>query len=1821
MCSLSVWALEPNGEGVYEISTGQDLADFAALVNGGQYDANAKLMGDIDMAGVDVSAFPIGGSSTDVRFTGVFDGQGHKISHLALENVEATNFGMFNTGSGVVLKDFVLDATCSIIGGELVGLIGRHDGAGEFTNVGNCAPVTGEGNNVGGFVGGCWGAGKGTTEPTSFTNCWTAGNVTTKDYHAKVSDTGAISGWFNNGKFDFTNCWTTAEVAFPKSEAMYLFRNGAGAAFTYTNCYSLYGQQPSFTPLTGVTQNDLATGGITYKLNGDQTTINWYQTLGEDAYPVPYETHKQVYLAVDRYCDGSPKGEAVYSNSNSGTQDDHVLVDGICTGCGLIDVKYITPNEAGWFELGTPSQLKWFATRVSLGDTEGTGELFNAMLTADIDLTDTEGLVPIGTESYAYKGTFDGQGHKITGFHMKATARYAGLFGVTNGATIGNFSIEGKLVCKGAGNGVIGSATGGSVTRIFSMLEVDASASGVTHSAGVVGECFTETHISQCSFGGTVTSGDSNHDCFGGICGYTNTGWLEDCINFGTVTYGRADAYAGGVLGYLNNTGSKGLHNCLNVGQLVYTGSDTPTYGGAIVGRLNGHTASNFGTSYWLDTSATCGTGQNALAKAVSVTAEELASGAVAWLLNGKSFLEPTWLQTLGRDDYPTIQPNHGIVYQMDEAYDYVDLQDENTYYRFRTYMIDHEMSYLDDVLAAQAAVDAYLATLQAWESAISYEQFCEAYVAAAEQRKALASSVAAYKAYREACEYAINYLAENNLTGAGRHLLEDYLTTTAEPSEDYPNGTYLYIMDARLLDDEAMTAEVAFVNSLLERAIAENIVPGSEITKLMANPDFTDGFNGWTTEYEGGSITTGGNAELMTIARGLNNKHFDFHQTVSELPNGIYMMTANGMFRASADVTSEFYAGQLYLNGTANYVMAPGEDLVSLDDAQDGVNCYLTNDALYEYGDVSGYVPASIVGCSYAYSAGRYQNFCAVEVTDSTLTVGVRSLGNDMSNSWLPFGNVRVFYLGTSAEAAEALTPVVESFVARATTIIDYEWSDGGDFAQYPNISETLKSQLAETVEAAGAATTGEEKMAVINRFSELFIEVHDCRMAYIGLAATAENLMGYLDNMLAAELITTEVYDEWLEKALDAWKCYSDGSLTAEEARALTNELNASDMVLPVVNGYYQLASAEELMVFAQLVGSGLSNAKAVLTNDVDLSEVTVVTPIGTSAYPFTGKFDGQNHKISGFHMDASSDRQGLFGYIKDAEILDFSIDGTLNCPGGGTGIGVIGWSEGSSVSNVHSTLTIAVPGASVHHVGGVIGGSRAGTHVYRCTFSGSMTVEQDNYDCFGGIAGYTNENCYYENCANYGDITFSAANCYAGGICGYLNNTNFTGIKYCLNTGHIKMADGSTPTYGGAIMGRLRSYTESTFGTCYWLEGTSIVGAGENNDSHFFMMADESFKSGEVCYALNRGQEDPAWFQTLGEDDYPVLDNTHKLVYITEDGTYVNEKTNTPDGSKENPFVVKTATDLANLINKLVSGRMNYVVMEDDVDMAGVTNWMPLFNIADQPNGYPYIDFDGKNHVIRNLTSDLPGAYDYPGIFGVLCGNVRNLGIENANITSTGGTGIIAGYLNHSTYNQPCYVENVWVTGKVSASGYCGGMFGNVAGESHIINCYANVEVNGESDLTGGIIGRVRGLVDMQNVYAAGSVNRGGGITGGGQNSSTPACTYKNIAVWNNTANNFGPTAAADQLSGVSYYDGANFAALQSQVVAWDPQVWFCDMAEGSYPVLKAFTTGIEMVQSATFKALDGKAVYDLSGRQMNGKLPKGIYIMNGNKVLVK
>ena len=108
---------------------------------------------------------------------------------------------------------------------------------------------------------------------------------------------------------------------------------------------------------------------------------------------------------------------------------------------------------------------------------------------------------------------------------------------------------------------------------------------------------------------------------------------------------------------------------------------------------------------------------------------------------------------------------------------------------------------------------------------------------------------------------------------------------------------------------------------------------------------------------------------------------------------------------------------------------------------------------------------------------------------------MGVRNLGTGLSGDWLPFGGLRVVYLGNAEEASESLTNVQKSYQDRAETILNFVTSDGDDYDKYPNMSQALKADLESTLTESKNELTGEQKMTFINKFSLLLNDVYNCR------------------------------------------------------------------------------------------------------------------------------------------------------------------------------------------------------------------------------------------------------------------------------------------------------------------------------------------------------------------------------------------------------------------------------------------------------------------------------------------------------------------------------------------------------------------------------------------------------------------------------------------------------------------------------------------------------------------------------------------------------
>ena len=254
------------------------------------------------------------------------------------------------------------------------------------------------------------------------------------------------------------------------------------------------------------------------------------------------------------------------------------------------------------YQITSGSELAWFAKQVN----QGKGS-YQAALANDIDLGGQD-WTPIGkSSSYAFKGSFDGQGHTIRGLAINApSAANQGLFGYVNGGTVKNVTVEGVVTGGTNTAGLVGELAGAGLVE---NCVNKAAVTGTNAVGGIVGKVSTATAktVRACANLGAVTGSNQ----VGGIIGYIYYAvTLEDCYNRGDVAVSSSYGYAGGIAGVMDDSNAK-ASNCYTTGAV--TGS---SYAKPAVGQKRSGTAEKL---YYLDT---LGTDTNGTAK----TGAELAA-------------------------------------------------------------------------------------------------------------------------------------------------------------------------------------------------------------------------------------------------------------------------------------------------------------------------------------------------------------------------------------------------------------------------------------------------------------------------------------------------------------------------------------------------------------------------------------------------------------------------------------------------------------------------------------------------------------------------------------------------------------------------------------------------------------------------------------------------------------------------------------------------------------------------------------------------------------------------------------------------------------------------------------------------------------------------------------------------------------------------------------------------------------------------------------------------------------------------------------------
>mgnify|MGYP000895305261 CR=1 FL=1 len=200
-------------------------------------------------------------------------------------------------------------------------------------------------------------------------------------------------------------------------------------------------------------------------------------------------------------------------------------------------------------------------------------------LLGDVNLT-TSDWTPVGTSSEPFKGTFDGDGHKITGLKI-TSGSYIGLFGyVGEGATIKNVNLVGANVfgVKRVG-ALIGQIKGNATVSNCTVDSISHVTGSDSNTGGLIGEAAggitvkLEKLINYATVTNTENNGTSRA---AGIIAQVTSGanvTITKCVNNGAIT--TNNGYAGGIVA-AKQGGSKVLfENCSNAGTLTgnYTGS------------------------------------------------------------------------------------------------------------------------------------------------------------------------------------------------------------------------------------------------------------------------------------------------------------------------------------------------------------------------------------------------------------------------------------------------------------------------------------------------------------------------------------------------------------------------------------------------------------------------------------------------------------------------------------------------------------------------------------------------------------------------------------------------------------------------------------------------------------------------------------------------------------------------------------------------------------------------------------------------------------------------------------------------------------------------------------------------------------------------------------------------------------------------------------------------------------------------------------------------------------------------------------------------
>lgn len=606
-------------DGVYLISTSDELMWFNKEAD---LKASAKLTADIrinESVNVDVGSsiyeWTPKGISSSKAYTGTFDGNGHTVSGLYINNKALSNTGFFGyVGAGgevknLTISDSIIMSSANYVGavagdskgnitnchttssvsvsgkGYIGGIVGELDSNISVSKCSNLAKVAATGNYAGGIAGRVY-----SNASEALTDSYNAGSVEGASFVGGITGSLYMGGTVE-GVYSIGSVKASAEAG---------VAGGVVGEFRYGHIKNAYSAGSVSTAAVG------NAGGIAGSLGYKPESVDrvyYLDSTAEEAVgkegdyaiqngsilPKTSDELKVLTCGVEE----SELGELFTADKEGINNGYPVLL--WQTDKTATDPDGPSPSEDGWdgtvseqapeqiegvYQLESPGDLKWFADSA-----ENTPDI-KGVLTEDVDLNN-QPWEPIGgnREEKAFLGMLDGNGYTVNNLYIKGGSG-AGLIAYNKGS-IKNVIISG-LIKNADNSGAVAGYNEGLISEVISNVTV----SGGNYTSGISGVNLKGGTIIKCTNNGNVSGGSY----VSGITASNKGGSISESVNTGLVT--ATGTFAAGIAA--DNTNDKdfdgNISRCVNSGHIISTAKSRSAFVGGIIGRNDSNVLSLYNT-------------------------------------------------------------------------------------------------------------------------------------------------------------------------------------------------------------------------------------------------------------------------------------------------------------------------------------------------------------------------------------------------------------------------------------------------------------------------------------------------------------------------------------------------------------------------------------------------------------------------------------------------------------------------------------------------------------------------------------------------------------------------------------------------------------------------------------------------------------------------------------------------------------------------------------------------------------------------------------------------------------------------------------------------------------------------------------------------------------------------------------------------------------------------------------------------------------------------------------------------------------------------